>query len=186
MDTRPLTGEPLALDLVNTQWVAGGRRRDLLATDDGMASWLAEVGMANAPARDDTRVALTAARAAVRAVLETPGSAGARAALNAVLDRGRVRRWLHDDGPRERAEVDDAAWEPAWRAAADLLDLLARAPDRVRRCGNPECVLYFLDTSKNGSRRWCAMATCGNRLKARRHQHRAGQPPAPPRPGAGT
>lgn len=36
-------------------------------------------------------------------------------------------------------------------------------PDRVRKCGH--CVLQFYDTSKKGTRRWCSMRLCGNRLK---------------------
>lgn len=206
MEIRPLTGEPFALDLVNTEWIAAGQRQDLLATDEGLSSWLAGSAGARsareavgerdagqpgaepegAAALGEARLALVATRAALRAVLERPGDGAARTGLNAVLDRGRVRRRLSDDGPRAWVEVDGEAWEAAWRAAADLLDLLERAPERVRRCGNPDCVLYFLDTSKNGSRRWCAMATCGNRLKAQRHHRRAGRPPAPPRPSAGT
>ena len=35
--------------------------------------------------------------------------------------------------------------------------------DRVRKCR--ECVLHFHDTSKKGTRRWCSMQLCGNRLK---------------------
>jgi predicted RNA-binding Zn ribbon-like protein len=35
--------------------------------------------------------------------------------------------------------------------------------DRVRKCG--QCVLHFHDTSKKGTRRWCSMQLCGNRLK---------------------
>lgn len=35
--------------------------------------------------------------------------------------------------------------------------------DRVRKCG--QCVLHFHDTSKKGTRRWCSMRLCGNRLK---------------------
>lgn len=42
-------------------------------------------------------------------------------------------------------------------------------PDRIRRCAHPDCVLFFYDTSKNGTRRWHSMATCGNRTKAARH-----------------
>jgi predicted RNA-binding Zn ribbon-like protein len=34
---------------------------------------------------------------------------------------------------------------------------------RVRKCDN--CVLHFHDTSKKGTRRWCSMQLCGNRLK---------------------
>ena len=33
----------------------------------------------------------------------------------------------------------------------------------VRKCGNPDCVLFFQD--KTGRRRWCSMAICGNRAK---------------------
>jgi predicted RNA-binding Zn ribbon-like protein len=36
-------------------------------------------------------------------------------------------------------------------------------PERVRKCGH--CVLHFYDTSKKGTRRWCSMQLCGNRLK---------------------
>ncbi len=63
-------------------------------------------------------------------------------------------------------------------AAADLLapvlwsaaDLLAGAhKTRIRECANAECLWLFLDESKGGTRRWCDMASCGNRAKARRH-----------------
>lgn len=180
MHTRPLTGEPLALDLLNTEWLEDGHPHDHLATDDGLTSWLRERRLVGSAAPAAVRAALVEARAAVRGVLERPGEPAAREALNVVLARGRGRRGLGEQGPRGWVEVEGVGWEIAWRAAADLLDLLERAPQRVRRCGNPECVLYFLDTSKNASRRWCSMAACGNRLKARRHAGR------PPRPSAGT
>jgi len=35
----------------------------------------------------------------------------------------------------------------------------------VKKCENPECVLYFYDNSKNSTRRWCSQKTCGNRIK---------------------
>jgi predicted RNA-binding Zn ribbon-like protein len=60
---------------------------------------------------------------------------------------------------------------PVAESAADLLahgDL-----SLVKRCGNPECVLFFYDATKNHKRRWCSMATCGNRMKARAHYARA-------------
>ena len=43
-----------------------------------------------------------------------------------------------------------------------------RAPS-LRRCANEACLWLFLDASKNATRRWCDMASCGNRAKARRH-----------------
>jgi predicted RNA-binding Zn ribbon-like protein len=48
----------------------------------------------------------------------------------------------------------------------------ATAPDRIRVCAHEACVLHFFDTSRNGTRRWCSMAACGNRAKAFRHYAR--------------
>lgn len=52
-------------------------------------------------------------------------------------------------------------------------DLITRSGhDTVRRCANDECLWLFLDASRNAARRWCDMASCGNRDKARRHYQR--------------
>ena len=44
--------------------------------------------------------------------------------------------------------------------------------DRIRICANDECRWVFYDESRTGRRRWCDMATCGNRAKAARHRAR--------------
>lgn len=67
-----------------------------------------------------------------------------------------------------------APLHPIVRSAAELL---ASSDDlaRVRECGDAHCAWLFLDRSRNRSRRWCSMESCGNRAKARRHyrRHRA-------------
>jgi len=55
-------------------------------------------------------------------------------------------------------------------AAADLLG--ARDLRLVRRCGNPDCVLFFYDTTRNHRRQWCSMAACGNLMKVRAFRRR--------------
>jgi predicted RNA-binding Zn ribbon-like protein len=60
---------------------------------------------------------------------------------------------------------------PVARSAAELMQEGPAAP--VRKCANPGCVLYFYDTSRRGTRRWCAMAVCGNRMKVAAHARRA-------------
>lgn len=50
---------------------------------------------------------------------------------------------------------------PLAHGAAALFAAVDR--NRVRKCG--KCVLHFYDTSKKGTRRWCSMQLCGNRLK---------------------
>ena len=47
------------------------------------------------------------------------------------------------------------------------------SPGRLRPCANDECRLFLIDRSKAGTARWCSMAVCGNRMKARRHYERA-------------
>jgi predicted RNA-binding Zn ribbon-like protein len=49
------------------------------------------------------------------------------------------------------------------RSAAELLVEGPGAP--IRRCANPSCRLFFYDDSRTHRRRWCSMATCGNRHK---------------------
>jgi len=61
-----------------------------------------------------------------------------------------------------------------WPVARDAAVFLTSSDfSRLRTCGNPQCRWVFLDTSKNGARRWCSMAVCGNREKVRRfRRHR--------------
>jgi predicted RNA-binding Zn ribbon-like protein len=47
--------------------------------------------------------------------------------------------------------------------------------DRVRRCAGTGCGWFFLDRSRNGTRRWCSAGDCGNRDRARRHYARTRQ-----------
>lgn len=59
--------------------------------------------------------------------------------------------------------------------AESAADLLSKGDLRlIRRCGNPDCVLFFYDSTRNHRRQWCAMGTCGNLMKVRafRKRHR--------------
>lgn len=67
----------------------------------------------------------------------------------------------------------DAMLWPVVRDAAELL--IGQDPARIRLCQGANCERLFLDSSKAGRRRWCCMATCGNRAKARRHAQRHAQ-----------
>ncbi|MFE9773116.1 CGNR zinc finger domain-containing protein [Streptomyces sp. NPDC005931] len=172
LDPRPLTGEPLSLDLLNTRWVHEGAPRDLLTGTDGLAVWLRANGLDDRFTADAAtlRHTLDARDALLRAV-DGSLDEGARG-VDAVLAHGRIRATLTVDGPGERPEFDDPSWGPAWLAARDYLRLLATAADRIRACAHEACVLHFFDTSRNGTRRWCSMAACGNRAKASRHYAR--------------
>src|SRR5712691_3571110 len=64
-----------------------------------------------------------------------------------------------------------------WSIAKSAAELIASSDRRnVRICEAEDCAWLFLDTSKNHSRRWCNMQTCGNRAKARKHYQKKSQP----------
>jgi predicted RNA-binding Zn ribbon-like protein len=72
------------------------------------------------------------------------------------------------------SEVERQAEIPLWKLAQAASDLLVSSDaELIKDCGDPTCRWLFLDTSKNHTRRWCDMKTCGNRMKARRHYSRS-------------
>ncbi|HEY7593895.1 MAG TPA: CGNR zinc finger domain-containing protein [Actinophytocola sp.] len=108
---------------------------------------------------------LREARAALQAVVRGQASPESLAPL---LD-GVVRRpELTADGLEWRLDGDSVAVRAvlAWDA------LRVDAPGRLRPCANDECALFLLDRSRANNARWCSMAVCGNRMKARRHYER--------------
>ena len=66
-----------------------------------------------------------------------------------------------------------------------VTELAAGHPERIKVCESDRCNWVFYDTSRTSRRRWCDMATCGNRAKAARHRARAkGSPDAEAPDGA--
>jgi predicted RNA-binding Zn ribbon-like protein len=60
---------------------------------------------------------------------------------------------------------------PLWPVARSAGELLLNGPlERIGQC--PSCGWLFLDTSRNGTRRWCNMAVCGSRDKMARYRSR--------------
>jgi predicted RNA-binding Zn ribbon-like protein len=172
---RPLSAEPLSLDLTNTEWGFGDAFQDSLATTAGLTKWLREIKMFD-PACDlkTVQIEIIKARRIIRALLDQPGDPKARVALNELLGSGNLTYALGKAGCEERLNLPSTR-KIAWLAARNYLELVTNAPDRIHQCANPNCTLYFLDTTKNGTRRWCDMNTCGNRAKAARHLRRVKQ-----------
>jgi predicted RNA-binding Zn ribbon-like protein len=82
--------------------------------------------------------------------------------------------WLEDDLGWQWAGQERALDRMLWAVVRDAADLLTSGElDRVGQCADHRCGWLFLDTSRNRSRRWCSMAYCGNRAKARRHYQRS-------------
>jgi hypothetical protein len=119
-------------------------------------------------------------RVLARALAEVPADdlAAWRASLDAEL--AGVDYHLAGDGSL-RSAAD--GWDGIGDDLLPALLALAAERERIRTCGNPLCRWLFVDRSRNGSRVWCEMAVCGNRMKVGRHRlavSRPGTPSAPP------
>ncbi|WP_212911972.1 CGNR zinc finger domain-containing protein [Streptomyces sp. TS71-3] len=157
--------EDFLVDLLNMTPVLDGSPVDRLADDDGAREWLREHGSGASGA--DLRE-LRHVRDVLQGVVrgqEDPSSlqgflAGA-AFVPVVADAG-VEWRLKASAKREAAVTAVLVWAHIQRTK----------PGRLRACANPECRRFLLDRSKPNSARWCSMAVCGNRMKARRHYAR--------------
>ena len=159
--------EGLLLALLNTTPTVAGEVIDRLAHPEDAHAWLEE--HAGEGHLDEDLEFLRSTRDTLQALVR--GDA-APTALAAALDGVSYQAVIDDTGitwelatPREHALAARAV--VAWDA------LEHSAPGRLRSCENTEeCSLFLIDHSKNNSARWCSMAGCGNRLKARRHYER--------------
>jgi predicted RNA-binding Zn ribbon-like protein len=189
-------GERLWLDFVNTD---AARAVDALRDFDTFMSWLEAASLVDAEralgmrrrAREQPSGAAAAlvdsrrVRGALRLLAERGWGATtaeqvryeALGEINRVLGRSagtrRVERRGDGTYARTFVPVGDAfagLMIPIVESAADALILGELA--RVRRCADARCARVFFDSTKNGRRRWCDMATCGNRAKAARHRQK--------------
>jgi predicted RNA-binding Zn ribbon-like protein len=118
------------------------------------------------------------ARESLRTLLEHRDDARALAELNAVACEATLRVTFGFDSARLEAANGGAE--------AVLAHVLAAAYDamgdgtwsRLKTCANRRCRRVFFDRSKNRSRAWCSMTTCGNRLNARAYRLRRAGPEA--------
>jgi predicted RNA-binding Zn ribbon-like protein len=167
----------LVQDFVNTEDLEEGT--DALSDPGSLAAWLHERdlldGAAKASARDVAQA--QAVRAALRALAiannDEPLDAGAverldRAAADAKLS---VRFGAEGD-----AEVAPLA-RGIDGALGVLLAIVQSAQadgtwSRLKACSQDDCRWVFYDRSRNRSSRWCEMAVCGNRNKAREFRRR--------------
>jgi predicted RNA-binding Zn ribbon-like protein len=159
------TDEGFLLAVLNSTPVVDGVPTDQFADTVQARAWLASAGGLGTEAELhhvlDVRQAL---HAVVRG--EQPPDVLAPAlrgvtSLPAMMD-GQITWTLSVPPERELAVRAVLAWDA----------LAKHSPGRLRPCANDECRLFLIDHSKANAARWCSMALCGNRMKARRHYQR--------------
>ncbi|MGR6920982.1 CGNR zinc finger domain-containing protein [[Actinomadura] parvosata] len=175
----PLTGEPLALDLVNTRTAIG----DLLSTPDELQAWLRlqadrlpPVGeLATGDLEAVRRVREHTARALDHVRRGVEPAAADLAALNQAQRAAPAITELTWSGTavlatRRRAGGSAGERLAAWLAEAAAELLADPAVTKVRECEADDCVMLFLPAHPR--RRWCSAARCGNRVRVARHYQR--------------
>jgi predicted RNA-binding Zn ribbon-like protein len=183
-------------DFVNTDDLENGFPLDRLPTLGDALTWFVERGVIHGEGADRLRVSAAADPAAAERDLARIKTV--RGALREVADAivehrpphpgslDTVNRALHARQVIELVPSNDGCVAVDHRHVGDPIDdALARLcdplvseltngdPERIRICDNDTCRWVFFDTSRTARRRWCDMATCGNRAKAARHRARA-------------
>jgi predicted RNA-binding Zn ribbon-like protein len=182
----PLLGNAAWVDFLNTEPAQpGGGRADLLGEPNAFVRWARAAGLLTRsdpfqPDQSGFKEALEF-RAALRDAAESlavglPLPKVVIAAVNERLARGPIVSQLvekHGGWEIKPYSTTSSTAVLLGRLAADFAHTLTSGrADRLRQCEHPNCVMMFIDTSKNGRRRWCSMDTCGNREKAAGHRAR--------------
>lgn len=178
-------GNQLALDFLNTRPVLNGEATELLPDFSSLVRWFQAADLLSpretAKLEQDWERSARAQRAleALRNLRERlrkeviAWEEGATvhqstiAELNRLMAKHPMRSRLRSRDSESsleqyfEAHQPEDLFAPIAQSAAELFANVDRS--RVRKCGN--CVLHFHDISKKGTRRWCSMRFCGNRLK---------------------
>jgi predicted RNA-binding Zn ribbon-like protein len=179
----------LCLDFVNTQIMRRGEATDLLETETDFLLWLQEAQIFEDAMLEqipegwwaDIFTEALEFRQDLRAMAESLKNTQAVP----VTSIAAINHYLLSPPDYHQVEVIDEQYHshshyrietvqqllfPIAEAAREVLS--ERDHSRVKQCSSETCILYFYDSSKNGSRRWCSMETCGNRRKVKRHYER--------------
>jgi predicted RNA-binding Zn ribbon-like protein len=194
-------GGALCLDFANTIHDSHAEdNEDELRNIADLLQWASEAGLLSRAEHDrlsahyarNSQAALAALSAGIATrdlVLATfSGVAGGRpvsprglSELNAALARALAFPRVHKQSGRIAMDWESAAGGLQRVQCAVLISAAQLlASDRVeslRECASGDCTWLFVDETRNHSRRWCDMRTCGNRMKARRHYRRSAKGP---------
>jgi predicted RNA-binding Zn ribbon-like protein len=178
-------GNQQALDFLNTRPVQDGVLSELLPDFTALLRWFQAAGLLNSREAGSLQRRWGGSASAQRAMeamwrlrerlrkeilsWEHSGLVQHRTLLelNRLLAKHPMRTRLRTNGKARLTELwfepcePKDLFAPLAHGAAALFATVDRS--RVRKCA--QCVLHFHDTSKKGTRRWCSMQLCGNRLK---------------------
>ena len=182
-------------DFLNTDDTDNGFPDEHIPTLDDALDWFVDRGVIHKEGADHVRAqAATDAAVAERELRRVYAVRGAMREIAAALVDHRApdpaalqttNRALHarqvielvpapDGVSVDHRHVGDPIDDALARLADPLVvELTTGHPERIKICASDTCEWIFYDGSRTSRRRWCDMATCGNRAKAKRHRERA-------------
>ena len=191
-------GGNLGLDFANTINSRVEPRTDYLRAYDGLVAWAQRVAVLDSETRhallgraatdpDGAARALHRAHALRDAIYRTFSAIAAGAAPPPAFVERILRAYGRAVG---RGSLEGGQSSLRWSVGSTLagvLDpvayaagglLLATERPKIKEC--PGCGWLFVDQSRNGTRRWCDMRTCGSREKMRRYYYKSRPPTREP------
>jgi len=181
-------------DFLNTDDTESGFPVERLPTLDDALTWFVDRGVVHLEGADRVRVQAAGDEAlmardlarvhAVRSALREVALAISEQRAPAIGSLDTINRALHARQVIELVPAPDGVsvdhrhvGDPIDDALARLADPLVTEltdgrPERIKVCASETCGWIFYDDSRTSRRRWCDMATCGNRAKAARHRAR--------------
>jgi predicted RNA-binding Zn ribbon-like protein len=152
---------------------------DALSSGEVLAAWLVREGLIepnDSLGEQELRRAI-AVREAIRSLLvvNAGGSVGpdAVAVLNQAAERARLGLVFDESGAASLRPAAGGVDGALGRMIAIIYEAMADGTwARLKACRLDACRWAFYDTSKNRSGAWCAMRTCGNRVKTRAYRAR--------------
>jgi predicted RNA-binding Zn ribbon-like protein len=162
---------------VNSVHFEQGEVEEDLGAPADLRRLLAELGFGNVDVKPaDLRRALEV-REALRDVMGAnngePLSRHAVELLNKAAAKAKVVAAFDDNASWRIEPVSNGVDQALGQMLATVFRSMSEGTwSRMKACGNPDCRWAFYDSTKNHSGRWCEMATCGNRMKARAFRER--------------
>lgn len=180
-----LIGNNLSLDFVNTKIADGGKVFDLLKDSRDLIAWAIATEMVEESEADSIIVSWTKTGSKwmhkalkFRTTLHDLFSAIIQGDSVPESEIEEINKILAQQSGYSELGKSDVGFEKHFRSdfhdpmqllvsiAASAADLFCYGRlDLIKKCEADNCVLYFYDTTKNHSRRWCSMEHCGNRAK---------------------
>jgi predicted RNA-binding Zn ribbon-like protein len=191
--------DSLGLDFLNSIATPVDATIDWLDSGEGLVAWVAQANLVPQRALNDLTKraapgALDKVASQARSLREwfrgfvrghmgrplTPDAIRELKPLNDILEHDEIFRRVAPvrDGGGDRLELQTLR---LWRSPGSLLPPIGEALARcvcdedftaIKACEGQNCTLVFADRTRRRGRRWCSMATCGNRAKQAAHRDR--------------